>query len=216
MDSEETKNTEEQETTGTEDQVDTTGTDQSADDQQDNQLDSDKAVDKLQKRLGKESAEKHDLEDQLTQARQLIEELKSGKKSVKELSDEDKKKQDTDEKDSKIQELELQIARTKAISETDAVFKEQGLVVSEDILNMVVGDASDSDSNFSNVKALMSLVNQIRDEDRKESLKGRTPRENGKSTPDYTKDDFANMTMSQKTDLYAQNPELFKKLTGGI
>mgnify|MGYP006912744442 CR=1 FL=1 len=54
-------------------------------------VDSDKIVEKLKKRIGKEQASKHDLEKQLKDAQAEIERIKSGK-SVKKLSDEDKAK----------------------------------------------------------------------------------------------------------------------------
>ena len=65
----------------------------------DKKVDSDKIVEKLKKRIGKEQASKHDLEKQLKDAQAEIERIKSDGKSVKKLSDDDKAKKASDEKD---------------------------------------------------------------------------------------------------------------------
>ena len=70
----ENNNTEVQEPQVT-DQLKDTGTDP----KEDKQLDGDKLVKKLQKRIGKEQNEKHSLQDQLDKANAKIKELQSGK-----------------------------------------------------------------------------------------------------------------------------------------
>lgn len=152
------------------------GTDPKEDDKQ---LDGDKLVKKLQKRIGKEQNEKHSLQDQLDKANEKIKQLQSGK-SVKDLSDEDKAKKAQDDKDKEIASLRAQLTRRDNIKETDEVFKEAGLNVSDDVLNMVVVD--DDKQTYANVQALIKYTNQIQNGVKKEFLKGPTPRENGKPT----------------------------------
>ena len=53
-----------------------------------------KTVEKLQKRLGKLTGDKHDLEEELANAKAELEAYKSGKKTVKKLSEEDKAKKE--------------------------------------------------------------------------------------------------------------------------
>lgn len=139
-------------------------------------VDSDKIVEKLKKRIGKEQASKHDLEKQLKDAQAEIERIKSGK-SVKKLSDEDKAKKASDEKDAKIAELEAKLARNEAIKQTAEVFKESGLNVSDKVLDMVV--ANDDENTYANVQTLIEFAQSIQSDTKKGMLKGHTPRQNG-------------------------------------
>lgn len=140
-------------------------------------VDSDKIVEKLKKRIGKEQASKHDLEKQLKEAQAEIERIKSGK-SVKKLSDEDKAKKASDEKDAKIAELEAKLARNEAIKQTAEVFKESGLNVSDKVLDMVV--ANDDEKTYANVQTLIEFAQSIQSDTKKGMLKGHTPRQNGR------------------------------------
>lgn len=166
------KNTETQEQQVTEQPKDA-GTDL----REDKQLDGDELVKKLQKRIGKEQNEKHSLQDQLDKANAKIKELQSGK-SIKNLSDEYKAKKAEDEKDKEIASLRAQITRRDNIKQTDEVFKDAGLTVGNDVLNMVVVD--DDKQTYANVQALIKYTNQIQSGVKKELLKGSTPRNNGK------------------------------------
>nr|WP_317315394.1 DUF4355 domain-containing protein [Limosilactobacillus mucosae] len=139
-------------------------------------VDSNKIVEKLKKRIGKEQASKHDLEKQLQDAQAEIERIKSGK-SVKKLSDEDKAKKASDEKDAKIAELEAKLARNEAIKQTAEVFKESGLNVSDKVLDMVV--ANDDEKTYANVQTLIEFAQSIQSDTKKGMLKGHTPRQNG-------------------------------------
>lgn len=143
----------------------------------DKKVDSDKIVEKLKKRIGKEQASKHDLEKQLKDAQAEIERIKSGGKSVKKLSDEDKAKKASDEKDAKIAELEAKLARNEAIKQTAEVFKESGLNVSDKVLDMVV--ANDDEKTYANVQTLIEFAQSIQSDTKKGMLKGHTPRQNG-------------------------------------
>lgn len=144
-------------------------------------------VEKLQKRLGKLTSDKHDLEEELANTKAELEAYKSGKKTVKKLSEEDKAKKEQDAKDKELTSLRAELARTKALSETSDVLKEQGLDVSTDVLNMVV--SSDNEKTYANVNALVSFGEQIANQVRAELLTGKTPK---RQTKQSAKDDFAN------------------------
>ncbi|MDF4185952.1 capsid assembly scaffolding protein Gp46 family protein [Ligilactobacillus salivarius] len=146
-----------------------------------------KTVEKLQKRLGKLTGDKHDLEEELANTKAELEEYKSGKKTVKKLSEEDKAKKEQDAKDKELASLRAELARTKALSETSDVLKEQGLDVSTDVLNMIV--SSDNEKTYANVNALVSFGEQIANQVRSELLTGKTPK---RQTKQSAKDDFAN------------------------
>lgn len=195
------KNTEAQEQQVTEQPKDT-GTDP----KEDKQLDGDKLVKKLQKRIGKEQNEKHSLQDQLDKANAKIKELQSGK-SIKNLSDEDKAKKTEDEKDKEIASLRAQITRRDNIKQTDEVFKDAGLTVGDDVLNMVVVD--DDKQTYANVQALIKYTNQIQSDVKKELLKGSTPRNNGK--PTMTKVEISKIKDPiKRKKAIAENLDLYK------
>lgn len=195
------KNTETQEQQVTEQPKDT-GTDP----KKDKQLDGDELVKKLQKRIGKEQNEKHSLQDQLDKANAKIKELQSGK-SIKNLSDEDKAKKAEDEKDKEIASLRAQITRRDNIKQTDEVFKDAGLTVGDDVLNMVVVD--DDKQTYANVQALIKYTNQIQSGVKKELLKGSTPRNNGK--PTMTKVEISKIKDPIKWQkVIAENLDLYK------
>ena len=195
------KNTEAQEQQVTEQPKDT-GTDP----KENKQLDGDKLVKKLQKRIGKEQNEKHSLQDQLDKANAKIKELQSGK-SIKNLSDEDKAKKAEDEKDKEIASLRAQITRRDNIKQTDEVFKDAGLTVGDDVLNMVVVD--DDKQTYANVQALIKYTNQIQSGVKKELLKGSTPRNNGK--PTMTKVEISKIKDPiKRKKAIAENLDLYK------
>ncbi len=163
------------------DQPKDTGTDP----KEDNKLDGDKLVKKLQKRIGKEQNEKHSLQERLDKANAKIKELQSGKANKDSLDIEATMSKES-EKDKEIASLRAQIARRDNIKQTDEVFKEAGLTVSDDVLNMVVVD--DEKQTYANVQALIKYTNQIQSGVKKDLLKGSTPRTNGK--PTMTKDEI--------------------------
>lgn len=169
-------------------------------------VDSDKIVEKLKKRIGKEQASKHDLEKQLKEAQAEIERIKSGK-SVKKLSDEDKAKKASDEKDAKIAELEAKLARNEAIKQTAEVFKESGLNVSDKVLDMVV--ANDDEKTYANVQTLIEFAQSIQSDTKKGMLKGHTPRQNGNNK--MSKADIMKINdPAKRVEAIKQNMSLFE------
>ena len=202
MDDNKNTEVEKQNVTETEEQLKNDGTDS----KEEKQLDGDKLVKKLQKRIGKEQNEKHSLQDQLDKANEKIKQLQSGK-SIKDLSDEDKAKKAESDKDKKIASLEAQITRRDNIKQTDEVFKEAGLNVSDDVLNMVVVD--NDKQTYANVQALIKYTNQIQSGVKRELLKGSTPKVNGK--PSMTKAEISKIKDPLKRQkAIAENLDLYK------
>lgn len=202
MDDNKNTEVEKQNVTETEEEPKNDGTDS----KEEKQLDGDKLVKKLQKRIGKEQNEKHSLQDQLDKANEKIKQLQSGK-SIKDLSDEDKAKKAESDKDKKIASLEAQITRRDNIKQTDEVFKEAGLNVSDDVLNMVVVD--NDKQTYANVQALIKYTNQIQSGVKRELLKGSTPKINGK--PSMTKAEITKIKDPLKRQkAIAENLDLYQ------
>lgn len=174
-------------------------------------IDGAKTVEKLKKRLDSKTAENHDLKQKYEEQSQLLDDLRSGRKSIKELASDDKKSKEEIEKDKEIARLKSEIARSKALADTDAVFKSEGLVVNDDVLSMVVGNGTDNEAIYNNAKALTDLINSVKEDARKEFMKGSTPRLNKKPGNAMTKqqilaipDDF------KRKQAIANNIDLFK------
>lgn len=116
-------------------------------------------------------------------------------------------KKTEDEKDKEIASLRAQITRRDNIKQTDEVFKDAGLTVGDDVLNMVVVD--DDKQTYANVQALIKYTNQIQSGVKKELLKGSTPRNNGK--PAMTKVEISKIKDPIKRQkAIAENLDLYK------
>lgn len=183
-------------------------------DDKDELTDSDKIVEKLQKRIGKEQAEKNETKTQLEQALARIEELeKGGKKTVKEKSDEEKAAEIQKAKDDEIASLKAQIKISNITSQADEVLKESGIALSAAELGLLVD--VDEEKTYSNVKTFLNLLDNQRSQWEKARNTGTTPKLVPGNVTSVNKDKFDSMTYAEKAELAKTNPEEFKKLTGG-
>ena len=183
-------------------------------DDKDELTDSDKIVEKLQKRIGKEQAEKNETKTQLDQALARIEELeKGGKKSVKEKSDEEKAAEIQKAKDDEIASLKAQIKISNITSQADEVLKESGIALSAAELGLLVD--VDEEKTYSNVKTFLNLLDNQRSQWEKARNTGTTPKRVPGNVISVDKDKFDSMTYAEKAELAKSNPDEFKKLTGG-
>lgn len=144
-------------------------------DDKDELTDNDKIVEKLQKRIGKEQAEKNETKTQLDQALARIEELEQGgKKSVKEKSDEEKAAELQKAKDDEIASLKAQIKISNITSQADEVLKESGIALSAAELGLLVD--VDEEKTYSNVKTFLNLLDNQRSQWEKARNTGTTPK----------------------------------------
>lgn len=183
-------------------------------DDKDELTDNDKIVEKLQKRIGKEQAEKNETKTQLDQALARIEELeKGGKKSVKEKSDEEKAAEVQKAKDDEIASLKAQIKISNITSQADEVLKESGIALSAAELGLLVD--VDEEKTYSNVKTFLNLLDNQRSQWEKARNTGTTPKRVPGNVVSVDKDKFDSMTYAEKAELAKSNPDEFKKITGG-
>lgn len=151
-------------------------------------VDTNKIISKLKGRISKEQKSKHDLQQENEALKKQLEQytdLQSGK-SIKDLSDEEKAKKADSDKDKRIAELEATIKRNKALRETQEIFVESGLNVSNEVLEMVVAD--DAKTTLANATAITNLIENVKEATRKELLAGKTPQNFGK--PKMTKEEI--------------------------
>lgn len=166
----------------------------------------DKVLAKLQKRIGKEQSKKNEYKDQLEKALTRIEKLEKGQNPDE--------PEPVDEKDSEIAKLQSQIKKRDITDQARSVLNESGISVPASILNLVVTDKVPS--TLTNVKEILTYTQSIRDAARQEFLKGTTPSVTGKTIKAYTQKEFDRMSYQEKADLAKNNPDEFKKLTGGL
>ncbi|MGF2009268.1 capsid assembly scaffolding protein Gp46 family protein [Lactococcus lactis] len=191
-----------------------TETETNEEEQQEQSTDNDKIVEKLQKRIGKEQAEKNETKTQLEQALARIEELeKGGKKSVKEKSDEEKAAELQKAKDDEIASLKAQIKISNITSQADEVLKESGIALSAAELGLLVD--VDEEKTYSNVKTFLNLLDNQRSQWEKARNTGTTPKSVPSNVVSVDKDKFDSMTYAEKAELAKSNPEEFRKITGG-
>lgn len=138
-------------------------------------VDSEKIVEKLQKRLASKTASEKETKTQLEQALARISELEKGnKKSVKEKSEEEKLSEAQKAKDDEIATLRKQIKVAEITQQADEVLKESGLSVGKDILSLIVSE--DEDKTYSNVKAMLSFLAEQQKQWEIKRNTGQTPR----------------------------------------
>lgn len=195
-------------------EVETQETDAQVEEQETNAVDSEKVIEKLQKRIGKEQAEKNETKTQLDQALARIEELeKDSKKSVKEKSNEEKAAEAQKAKDDEIAALRAQIKVADLTQQADEVLKESGLTVGKDVLGIIVNE--DEETTYSNVKALINFLNEQQKQWEIKRNTGDTPKQVPKGKTSVDQQQFDAMTFAEKSKLATNDPEQFKKLTGG-
>lgn len=184
-------------------------------DQETNSVNPEKVIEKLQKRIGKEQADKNETKTQLEQALARIEELeKGGKKSIKEKSDEEKAADLQKEKDDEIAALKAQIKLSNITSEADEVLKESGIALKAEELALLVD--VDEEKTYSNVKTFLGLLENQRIQWEKERNTGVTPKKVPSGTGNkVTKESFDRMTAFERAELFKNDPQTFKHITGG-
>lgn len=172
-------------------------------------IDSNKLAEKLQARLTKEQADKNVYKDKYEAVKQELDQLKQGK-SVKELHEKDKNDKMIAEKDKLINDLQAKIKRNETLKQVDGIFKDADLNVSDEILNLVVSD--DSETTVNNAKAIIDLVNSSFDRGRQTILKGKTPKASVAHSVQSTSPN--KMTLLDRAKLHKEDPESYLSVFG--
>lgn len=172
-----------------------------------------KVLEKLKARIGKEQAEKNETKTQLEQAMARIQELEQGRKGVKEKSAEEKLAEAQQKKDDEIAVLRKQIKLSDMTQEADEVLKEGGLVVPKEVLSLLVSE--DEAKTYDNVKTILTFLETQQKAWETKRNTGTTPKKTGGSQETVTTEQFNAMSYLEKAKLASEQPENFKKITGG-
>lgn len=117
------------------------------------------------------------------------------------------------EKDNYIAELEDQLKEFKVLQTKNEVNKILGArnlnINFADVLK--IGD--DPDEAIKVIETFDKLVKEMVSDEVKRRLAGTIPKDSGIKVEGLTKDEFRKMTLAQQTQIYKENPELYKKLT---
>ena len=154
------------------------------------------------------------ISDRIKREREKAEADKAEAKRLAKMNADQKKDYEIDKQTKRAEEAEQKLARYEMQGQARKMFEESGVNVNDDDLSLVV--TSEAETTQDNVNRLIAFAKRIREDVKNEMLTGKTPKTNGNVAKNITQSQFDLMSSKQKAELYQENPDLFKKLTGGI
>lgn len=154
------------------------------------------------------------ISDRIKREREKAEADKAEAKRLAKMNADQKKDYEIDKQTKRAEEAEQKLARYEMQGQARKMFEESGVNVNDDDLSLVV--TSEAEITQDNVNKLIAFAKRIREDVKNEMLTGKTPKTNGNVAKNITQSQFDLMSSKQKAELYQENPDLFKKLTGGI
>lgn len=154
------------------------------------------------------------ISDRIKREREKAEADKAEAKRLAKMNADQKKDYEIDKQTKRAEEAEQKLARYEMQGQARKMFEESGVNVNDDDLSLVV--TSEAETTQDNVNKLIAFAKRIREDVKNEMLTGKTPKTNGNVAKNITQLQFDLMSSKQKAELYQENPDLFKKLTGGI
>lgn len=165
-------------------------------------------IEKMRKRIDRESNQKNQYKQQLEDSQKQIETLTEKLKSVRndeEGKDKKNNNSDLDKAISENEKLKAQLIRRDQMDTVSQQFNEAGVVVPKDILNLVVPAGINEKQVSTNMKALSSFYDAIVKQVKKEFLKSETPRVNGNDNKPFDRSQL------RKIDDPAKRVQLIKE-----
>lgn len=165
-------------------------------------------IEKMRKRIDRESNQKNQYKQQLEDSQKQIETLTEKLKSVRNDEEGKDKKNNNSDLDKAISEnkkLKAQLIRRDQMDTVSQQFNEAGVVVPKDILNLVVPTGINEKQVSTNMKALSSFYDAVVKQVKKEFLKSETPRVNGNDNKPFDRSEL------RKIDDPAKRVQLIKE-----
>ena len=165
-------------------------------------------IEKMRKRIDRESNQKNQYKQQLEDSQKQIETLTEKLKSVRndeEGKDKKNNNSDLDKAISENEKLKAQLIRRDQMDTVSQQFNEAGVVVPKDILNLVVPAGINEKQVSTNMKALSSFYDAVVKQVKKEFLKSETPRVNGNDNKPFDRSQL------RKIDDPAKRVQLIKE-----
>lgn len=165
-------------------------------------------IEKMRKRIDRESNQKNQYKQQLEDSQKQIETLTEKLRSLRKDEESKDKKNNNSDLDKAISEnekLKAQLIRRDQMDTVSQQFNEAGVVVPKDILNLVVPAGINEKQVSTNMKALSSFYDAIVKQVKKEFLKSETPRVNGNDNKPFDRSEL------RKIDDPAKRVQLIKE-----
>lgn len=165
-------------------------------------------IEKMRKRIDRESNQKNQYKQQLEDSQKQIETLTEKLRSLRkdeESKDKKNNNSDLDKAISENEQLKAQLIRRDQMDTVSQQFNEAGVVVPKDILNLVVPAGINEKQVSTNMKALSSFYDAIVKQVKKEFLKSETPRVNGNDNKPFDRSEL------RKIDDPAKRIQLIKE-----
>ena len=125
------------------------------------------------------------------------------------MSAEEKAKHELEKKIAELEAREREIARKELENETSRQLKDLGISINA--TKFVLGESAET--THSNIKDFANFIEELKEDLKRELLKGKTPRSSSSVTSNViTKEQFKRMSYMEKMDLYNKDIELFNKL----
>lgn len=130
---------------------------------------------------------------------------------LKQMNYEQKAKYEQDKANNRIKELEAELTRKGLEQEATAILQKKGIKVTSDVLSFCVKD--DAEKTQQAVNTFVETIDELVNTRVTETLKGRTPKRVTNENV-LSKEEFDNLSYSQKAELFTQNPILYNELKG--
>lgn len=165
-------------------------------------------IEKMRKRIDRESNQKNQYKQQLEDSQKQIETLTEKLRSLRKDEESKDKKNNNSDLDKAISEnekLKAQLIRRDQMDTVSQQFNEAGVVVPKEILNLVVPTGINEKQVSTNMKALSSFYDAVVKQVKKEFLKSETPRVNGNDNKPFDRSEL------RKIDDPAKRVQLIKE-----
>lgn len=140
--------------------------------------------------------------------RKKAEAVKEAEKLAK-MNEEEKFKYELEQREKAIEEKEKQLALAENKSICATILNDKGLPVG--LVDFVVD--VDADTMQDKIKTLDKYFKQAVKAEVEKRLSSATPKKNLPLNESLTKEQFMKMSLQQQTEIYRNNPELYKSLT---
>lgn len=135
-------------------------------------------------------------------------------KKLAKMNADQKQQYELEKAQNEAKEAQAQLAKYEMQGQARKMFSDSGIDPTDEDLSLIV--TTDAEETQQNANQLIELIARVREDERTKLLKGETPKAGGAKLPtQVSQDEFNRMNMTEKVRLHADNPELFKKLTGG-
>lgn len=154
------------------------------------------------------------IKERLAREQKRSEAEKAEVKKLAKMNADQKQQYELEKAQNEAKEAQAQLAKYEMQGQARKMFSDSGIDPTDEDLSLIV--TADAEETQQNANQLIGLIARVREDERTKLLKGETPKAGGAKLPtQVSQDEFNRMNMTEKVKLHADDPELFKKLTGG-